>query len=365
MNMKKLLALLLALTFVLSMVSIPATADAESVTTKAAYFSIDSSATADVIDSVETWLGENTITVDGKSLTDITFTELTAAQIAAGELSGYDVLVIPGGEAAELAKTLGSAASAKIEEYVAQGGGYLGIEGAATLAALGYSDETKALELINLTVDSVDLNHATGQLMTKLTYFDPASEDYDYNHTIITNGMEVSHLKSPYFITYAENIPALTAGKSTDANMGKVIKVMAHYADATNNLELAKRDPGNHVSVKNQPVVAAASYGKGNVVVSVLGVHREEQPLAMDYLTGQMLLHAAGVEEIHTTPVSKDRAELEVMGEWLWGSEIYDRGINGAEIMMERCEAVGVTEVYYLKGYRRTHRLLEVRYSSC
>ncbi len=348
MKMKKLLALLLALTFVFSVVSIPATAEADGVETKVAYFSIDSAVTADVIDSAESWLGENTITIDGKLLKDMTFAELSAAEIAAGKLSDYDVLVIPGGDVNELAKALGSAASAKIEEYVANGGGYVGIEGAATLAAMGYSDETKALELINLKVDAENLNHATGQLMTKLVYHDPADKNYEYNHTIITNDMEVKHLKSPYFITYAENVPALTSGGSSDANMGAVVNVIAHYADATNNLELEKRDPGNHVSMKNQPAVATASYGKGTVVISVLGVHREEQPVAMDYLTGQMILHAAGVEEINVNPVSKDRAELDVMGEWLWGSEIYDRGVNGAEIVMQRCEDVGVTEVYFL-----------------
>lgn len=350
MKIKRLLTVLLALTFIAGMISIPAAAET-SVEVKAAYFSIDDAMTAKVTQSVQNWLNANNIQIDGKELSSITFTKLTKDQIASGALSNYDVFLMGAGTAEAIGNALGSAASAKIEEFVANGGGYLGIEGAGAYAGLRNSaknDYSGYLELINLNVDYVDLNHGEGQAMTRLMYFDPTSSDYNYNHTIITNGMEMTFLKQPYFITYVQNPPVLTAGSSTNAKMGKVINVMTHTADIVNNLDYQKREAGNHVSMQNTPVVAAASYGSGFVVVSTLGIHRDEQPVPMDYLTGQMLLCAAGVKEIKVVPVSEDRGELKVVGEWLWASEVHGRGPNGAEIMMERAAEMGVNDIYLL-----------------
>ena len=63
-------------------------------------------------------------------------------------------------------------------------------------------------------------------------------------------------------------------------------------------------------------------------------------------------LPASAAEESKGTPI---------LGKWIWGSTVADLGSNGAEILMSRCAAEGITDVYLLVkgtggklGYLRT-----------
>jgi putative intracellular protease/amidase len=60
------------------------------------------------------------------------------AEIAAGSLSQFDLVVVPGGSGSAEAKALGLKGRQEIKRFVEGGGGYLGICAGAFLAASGY-----------------------------------------------------------------------------------------------------------------------------------------------------------------------------------------------------------------------------------
>jgi glutamine amidotransferase-like uncharacterized protein len=63
---------------------------------------------------------------------------ITAAQIREGALQDYDVLIQPGGSASEQGTTLGPEGRERVREYVADGGGFIGICAGAYLASVQY-----------------------------------------------------------------------------------------------------------------------------------------------------------------------------------------------------------------------------------
>lgn len=63
---------------------------------------------------------------------------LNSADIQPGWLSGYDVVIIPGGNAVKQIERLGSIGKDAVREFVRDGGGYVGICGGAKLATAGY-----------------------------------------------------------------------------------------------------------------------------------------------------------------------------------------------------------------------------------
>jgi hippurate hydrolase len=84
-------------------------------------------------------------------------TTISPAAIRAGGLDDYDVVMFPGGSGAGQARALQKNGCAKVERFVARGGGFVGTCAGAYLAALGYSTETSWLELVN--ARAVDVEH--------------------------------------------------------------------------------------------------------------------------------------------------------------------------------------------------------------
>jgi hypothetical protein len=69
---------------------------------------------------------------------NIVVEDITAEEIRAGKLDGYDVVVQPGGSGGGQGKALGEEGRTKIQEFVKKGGGYLGVCGGAYLATTDY-----------------------------------------------------------------------------------------------------------------------------------------------------------------------------------------------------------------------------------
>jgi putative intracellular protease/amidase len=72
------------------------------------------------------------------SYTDLKVTLLNAQDIAEGKLSGFDLLIQPGGSGGAQGKALGEKGRDKVREFVKNGGGYLGICAGAYLATCDY-----------------------------------------------------------------------------------------------------------------------------------------------------------------------------------------------------------------------------------
>ena len=82
---------------------------------------------------------------------------ITAAAIRAGGLTNYDVVMFPGGSGTGQANALQQTGCAKVEQFVARGGGYIGTCAGAYLPALGYNTPTSWLEIVDAQI--IDVAH--------------------------------------------------------------------------------------------------------------------------------------------------------------------------------------------------------------
>jgi glutamine amidotransferase PdxT len=82
---------------------------------------------------------------------------ISAAAIQAGSLSNYDVVMFPGGSGTGEANALLQTGCAKVEQFVARGGGYVGTCAGAFLAALGYNTPTSWLQIVDAQI--IDVEH--------------------------------------------------------------------------------------------------------------------------------------------------------------------------------------------------------------
>ena len=212
----------------------------------------------------------------------------------------------------------------------------MGLEGGAFLAALDYGPEADSLEIINLRVDYPALHHGEGQFIVR-----PEGD------TIITENMQTG----TKYIVYGKDPPALSAGDSADPDMGSVIKPVKFVSNPINHLE-----PGQTgINMTGTPAVAAAGYGKGRVVISGLKPYdKKNQPVEMNTLSGQMMLYAAGIDEVETIGAIRNK-KPDIVGEWLWASTVYNLGADGAEKIADNCAEMGITDLYLLvKGTNGT-----------
>jgi putative intracellular protease/amidase len=73
-----------------------------------------------------------------RSFPELAVTAIQAEEIRAGRLSGFDVVVFPGGSGSKEAAALQETGRQAVREFVEQGGGYLGICAGAYLATADY-----------------------------------------------------------------------------------------------------------------------------------------------------------------------------------------------------------------------------------
>ena len=78
---------------------------------------------------------------DGTSIS-----EVTPEQIQTGTLTNFDVVIFAGGSGSKQAEALGENGRAQVQEFVARGGGYIGICAGAYLACSGFSWGLKIID---------------------------------------------------------------------------------------------------------------------------------------------------------------------------------------------------------------------------
>jgi glutamine amidotransferase-like uncharacterized protein len=174
---------------------------------------------------------------------------LTADQIRAGALKGFDVLIHPGGGARKQADTLGEKGRQIIKRFVADGGGFVGICAGAYLASAEYD---WSLHLLDAHV--LDRAHwARGQGDVQL-------------HITATGRTAWKTDKDRCTIHY-ENGPLLGPGKNDDID--------DYEALASYDTEIVKNGakPG---AMKGTTAVARGKFAKGRVVC--FSPHPEKTP---------------------------------------------------------------------------------------
>ena len=81
---------------------------------------------------------------------ETSLTEVSPQEIGAGVLTNFDAVIFAGGSGSRQAAALGAAGQAQVREFVAKGGGYIGICGGAYLALCGKEGRLRLINAIPL-----------------------------------------------------------------------------------------------------------------------------------------------------------------------------------------------------------------------
>lgn len=198
-----------------------------------------------------------------EGLAGATIDRLKPAQIAAGGLQGYDVVVFSGGSGSAQAKSLGETGRERVREFVRNGGGYVGICAGAYLACSNFS---WGLGILNASTVSNQWRRGSGFVETEIT----------------VDGTPILGPVKGVFLVRYNNGPILKPGTRADLPAYKPLALF--------RTEVAENDTPAGVMV-HSPAQAAAPFGRGRVFVS--SPHPENTP-GLEHLIPRGILWAAG-----------------------------------------------------------------------
>jgi len=207
--------------------------------------------------------GVNNVCDRVKSMPGSTITLVKAAEIAAGGLAGYDVVIFSGGSGGTQAKALGEEGRAKVREFVKDGGGYVGICAGAYLACSNFS---WGLGILNASTVSSKWMRGSGFMDVEVT----------------VDGAPILGPVDGIFKVRYNNGPIIKPGDRAD--------LPAYRPLALFRSEVAKN--GSPVGVMvNSPAQAVSTFGKGRVFIS--SPHPENTP-GLEHLIPRGILWSAG-----------------------------------------------------------------------
>lgn len=173
---------------------------------------------------------------------------LTPEEIGTRPLAAFDLIVFSGGSGSAQARAIGEAGRHRVREFVAQGGGYLGVCAGAYLACAGFD---WGLGILNARTVSSKWRRGRGQMQLELTpegqaVFGPVRDKFTIRYA---NGPIIKPLERPDLPPY--RVAALF--RSEIAQNGTPVGVMI-----------------------DSPAVAFASFGRGRVLT--ISPHSEDTP---------------------------------------------------------------------------------------
>ena len=175
-------------------------------------------------------------------------TELSPEAFADGSLTNYDVIIFAGGSGSKQAESIGKAGREAVRQFVAGGGGYIGICAGAYLATSGFS---WSLHIINAKTISSKWKRGRGDVKVELT----------------ERGRSILGERTDLFDVHYANGPVVEPGKD---------KTLPPYLPlAYFRTELSENDSPPGVMV-NAPAVFAGEYKAGRVVC--ISPHPEQTP---------------------------------------------------------------------------------------
>jgi glutamine amidotransferase-like uncharacterized protein len=183
----------------------------------------------------------NLLTVlDNSSKIQLKVSRVTTADILAGKLDGFDVLIHPGGSGSKQGNDLGEDGRQQVRQFVNQGGGFLGVCAGAYLAT---NDYTWSLNLIDAKV--VDRKHwarGTGTVQLELS----------------ATGQDLFKVKSSELNIFYGQGPLLGRREWDDP------KIPDYESLAIYSSEIAKNGAPNGI-MKGTSAAVRCDYGKGRV----------------------------------------------------------------------------------------------------
>lgn len=194
--------------------------------------------------------------------TSIQLVRVSPADIAAGVLDQFQLVIFSGGSGSAQSKSLGEAGRKQVRDYIHSGGGYVGICAGSYLACEGFSWGLNVLD-----AKTVSNKWRRGRAIVKMELTPPG-------HNLL------GKLEHPTDIKYA-NGPILAPANSADI---PDFQPLAFY-----RTEIAENDSPKGVMI-NSPAVVSGSFGKGRVVC--FGPHPEQTP-GLEAMLWRSLLWAA------------------------------------------------------------------------
>jgi glutamine amidotransferase-like uncharacterized protein len=175
---------------------------------------------------------------------------LNDSAVRLGELSKYDAVVVGGGRGSLKATALGSQGKRAIAEFVANGGGYVGICGGAFLATSGYDWSLHLVDVATITGQVID---STGQTVNRA---ERGAGFVDVEYTLM-GGSVLKVKQASATVHYAGGPIFLIRNDST----------MLSYSNlAMFRSEVCLHECQNNTMV-NTPAVIAAEYGSGRAIL--------------------------------------------------------------------------------------------------
>lgn len=167
-----------------------------------------------------------------------TVTILSPEDVGTRDLSGFDIIVFSGGSGSAQSKAIGEKGQEAVRQFVANGGGYLGICAGAYLACSGFS---WGLDILN--AKTVSQKWARGAAFLELEMTDESKPVF-------------GDVKDKFFVRY-HNGPIIKPDSKTDLPSYKV--------DSYFRTEVAQGTAPVGVQV-NSPAIVRADYKNGRVL---------------------------------------------------------------------------------------------------
>ena len=191
--------------------------------------------------------------------------QVNVEELRAG-LNEFDVIIFPGGTGSGQGRALTVDGAKQISEYTRNGGGVIAICAGGYLVAEGYSDETRAIELVNAKLWDGE-NWERGESFIKVATV--ANGDSNSTHTMwFENG--------PIFVPAGrDDLPAYTP--------------LVRYVT-----DMSAPDAPSDM-MKGRDAIIAAPFGKGRVIV--FGPHPELSPEVNHWLVNAVHWAAGNGDE--------------------------------------------------------------------
>ena len=186
-------------------------------------------------------------------------------EVAKGALANFDVIVFSGGSGSGQGKSLGEAGRKNVQQFIRDGGGYVGICAGSYLACTNYS---WGLKILNAKTVSPKWRRGRGQVEMEIA---PAGVE--------ATGLEAGKKQVRYVngpIIEPANVEGLPA-----------FETLAYF-----RTELAENDSPAGIMV-DSPAIARSIYGKGRVIISS---PHPEQTDGLENFSASAIRWAAGTE---------------------------------------------------------------------
>jgi putative intracellular protease/amidase len=193
----------------------------------------------DVYGQGERGIGPKNIQRCLSSSPDFTFQTVNADDIRSNALAKFDVIICPGGSGSKQSRLLDAEGRRAIDEFIKNGGGYIGICAGAYLASSQYS---WSLGILNAkVVDNAHWARGTGDVTLKMT----------------AEGRRLLGTNDAIVTCHYGQGPLLAPGGRTD--------LPPYHVLATYNSEIAKKGAPSGVMI-DTTAIATGTYGKGRVL---------------------------------------------------------------------------------------------------